>query len=192
MKLGIREYAFLAVLTAVPLASWFFVFQPRNEDIRHARMEISSMETTLARLDVLTGAVGDVRSRIDEAESRLSDFGRIIPNAEEVEDLLAELNRIGERHQLSIESIRALKQSETQGYIEIPHRLKISGDFEGIYRFLTELERLPRLVRIQSLEVDRNLVAAGRNDAERPYGTLDASLVMVVYCDGGKDTEEQR
>jgi type IV pilus assembly protein PilO len=189
--MGIREYAFLAVLTAVPLASWFFVFQPRNEDIRNARMDISSMETTLARLDVLTGAVGDVRTRIDEAESRLSDFGRIIPNAEEVEDLLAELNRIGERHQLSIESIRALKQSETQGYIEIPHRLKISGDFEGIYRFLTELERLPRLVRIQSLEVDRNLVAAGRNDAERPYGTLDASLVMVVYCDGGKDTEEE-
>ena len=90
MKMGIREYAFLAVLTAVPLASWFFVFQPRNEDIRQARMEISSMETTLVRLEVLTGAVGDVRSRIDEAEARLADFGRIIPNAEEVEDLLAE------------------------------------------------------------------------------------------------------
>ena len=75
MKFGIRDYAFLAVLTAVPLSAWFFVFQPRNEDIDHARREILSMDTTLARLDTLTDQVGDVRNRIDEAEVRLAEFG---------------------------------------------------------------------------------------------------------------------
>ena len=192
MKLGIREYAFLAVLVAVPLASWFFVFQPRNEDIANARREIASMEVTLARLDTLAGTVGDVRASIDEAEGRLADFGRIIPNAEEVEDLLAEMNRIGQRNELSIASIRAIKQTEAQGYIEIPHRVEISGDFEGIYRFLSELERLPRLVRVQYLEIERNLVAAGRVDGDRPFGMLDASLVMVVYCDGDVESKEDQ
>ena len=33
MKLGAREIAFLVVLAAVPVAAWFFVFQPRNHDI---------------------------------------------------------------------------------------------------------------------------------------------------------------
>jgi hypothetical protein len=28
MKLGAREIAFLVVLAAVPVAAWFFVFQP--------------------------------------------------------------------------------------------------------------------------------------------------------------------
>ncbi|MEE2971941.1 MAG: type 4a pilus biogenesis protein PilO [Planctomycetota bacterium] len=192
MKLGIREYAYLAVLVAVPLASWFFVFQPRNTDIVNARREIASMEVTLARLDTLAGTVGDVRASIHEAEGRLADFGRIIPNAEEVEDLLAEMNRIGQRHELSIASIRAIKQTEVQGYIEIPHRVEISGDFEGIYRFLADLERLPRLVRVQSLEIERNLLDAGRVDGERTFGLLDASLVMVVYCDGGEDSEKEQ
>lgn len=192
MKLGIREYAYLAVLVAVPLASWFFVFQPRNEDIAGARREIASMEATLARLDTLAGTVGDVRASIHEAEGRLADFGRIIPNAEEVEDLLAEMNRIGQRHELSIASIRAIKQTEVQGYIEIPHRVEISGDFEGIYRFLADLERLPRLVRVQSLEIERSLLDAGRADGERTFGLLDASLVMVVYCDGGEDSEKEQ
>ena len=131
MKLGIREYAFLAVLVAVPVSAWFFVFQPRNEDIGQARREITSMQSTLARLDTLTGEVGDVRERIDEAEMRLADFGRIIPNAEEVEDLLAEMHRIADRNRLSIESIRALKQQTVQGYLEIPHTVSIEGDFEG-------------------------------------------------------------
>ena len=166
MKLGIREYAFLAVLVAVPVSAWFFVFQPRNEDIGQARREITSMQSTLARLDTLTGEVGDVRERIDEAEMRLADFGRIIPNAEEVEDLLAEMHRIADRNRLSIE-----------------------GDFEGIYGFLSELERLPRLVRVQSLEIERNLVESSRSRDDRPFGMLDAELVLVVYCDAGEEDD---
>ena len=189
MKLGIREYAFLAVLVAGPVSAWFFVFQPRNEDIGQARREIASMQSTLARLDTLTGEVGDVRERIDEAEMRLADFGRIIPNAEEVEDLLAEMHRIADRNRLSIESIRALKQQTVQGYLEIPHTVSIEGDFEGIYGFLSELERLPRLVRVQSLEIERNLVESSRSRDDRPFGTLDAELVLVVYCDAGEEDD---
>ena len=190
MKLGIRDYAFLAVLTAVPLSAWFFVFQPRNEDIKQARQEILSMDTTLARLDMLTDQVGDVRDHISEAEVRLAEFGRIIPNAEEVEDLLAEMHRIADTNRLSIDSIRSLKQNTVQGYLEIPHRVAIKGDFKAIYDFLSDLERLPRLARIQSLEIERNLVASTRNDDDRPFGMLEAEMVIVVYCDGAEHDEE--
>lgn len=190
MKFGIRDYAFLAVLSAVPLSAWFFVFEPRNEDIDQARREIATMETTLARLDQLTDQVGDVRDRIDQAEVRLSEFGRIIPNAEEVEDLLAEMHRIADRHRLSIESIRALKQNTVQGYLEIPHQVSIEGDFQAIYEFLSDLERLPRLARVQSLEIERNLVASSRTDDGEAFGMLTAEMVIVVYCDGTESNEE--
>lgn len=190
MKFGIRDYAFLAVLAAVPLSAWFFVFQPRNDDIDQARREIVNMDTTLARLDLLTDQVGDVRNRIDQAEVRLSEFGRIIPNAEEVEDLLAEMHRIADRHRLAIESIRALKQNTVQGYLEIPHQVSIVGDFQAIYDFLSDLERLPRLARVQSLEIARNLVASSRNVDDEAFGLLTAEMVIVVYCDGSEQDEE--
>ena len=190
MKFGIRDYAFLAVLAAVPLSAWFFVFQPRNDYIDQARREIVNMDTTLARLDLLSDQVGDVRNRIDQAEVRLSEFGRIIPNAEEVEDLLAEMHRIADRHRLAIESIRALKQNTVQGYLEIPHQVSIVGDFQAIYDFLSDLERLPRLARVQSLEIARNLVASSRNVDDEAFGLLTAEMVIVVYCDGSEQDEE--
>ena len=56
MKLGPREIIFLLVLTAVPVGAWFFVFEPRNQEIAQSRRTISAMETTLARLDQLTKA----------------------------------------------------------------------------------------------------------------------------------------
>ena len=39
---GLRDLAFVAVLMAVPIASYFFVFAPRNDEIAKARAEISA------------------------------------------------------------------------------------------------------------------------------------------------------
>lgn len=184
MKLGTREIAFLVVLAAVPLAAWFFVFQPRNADIDEARRDIGTMEETLSRLDQLTTQVGDVRVAIDEAEARLADFRRYIPDAEEVDDLLGEMHRIGDRNSLRIASIRASNQAEVQGHLEIPLNMEIRGDFPGIYRFLVDLERLPRIVRVQSLQLERHLTKGRRGEEDRPQGDLDAMVTVLVYCEG--------
>jgi len=186
MKLGIREIAFLLVLAAIPVAAWYFVFEPRNQDIEQSRQEIAKMERTLLRLDQLTTEVGDVREAISEAEVRLADFRQNIPDADEVDDMLAEIHRIGERNALSIASIRALAQSEDQGYAEIPLSIQIEGEFKGIYRFLIDLERLPRIIRVQDLELERNMVESrGRKiDDEVIHGLIDASMTLVIYCEG--------
>ncbi|MCP4496337.1 MAG: type 4a pilus biogenesis protein PilO [Phycisphaeraceae bacterium] len=186
MKLGIREMIFLLVLAAIPVAAWFFVFEPRNQDIEQSRREIAQMETTLVRLDQLTDEVGDVRTAIDEAELRLADFRQNIPNANEVDDMLAEIHRIGERNALGISSIRALNRTETQGYAEIPLSLEIDGSFRGLYRFLIDLERLPRITRVRDLKLERNLVESrGRgDDDDTPAGQIDASMTVVIYCEG--------
>lgn len=186
MKLGIREMIFLLVLAAIPVAAWFFVFEPRNQDIEQSRREIAQMETTLVRLDQLTDEVGDVRTAIDEAELRLADFRQNIPDANEVDDMLAEIHRIGERNALGISSIRALNRTETQGYAEIPLSLEIDGSFRGLYRFLIDLERLPRITRVRELKLERNLVESrGRgDDDDTPAGQIDASMTVVIYCEG--------
>ena len=186
MKLGIREMIFLLVLAAIPVAAWFFVFEPRNQDIEQSRREIAQMETTLVRLDQLTDEVGDVRTAIDEAELRLADFRRNIPDANEVDDMLAEIHRIGERNALGISSIRALNRTETQGYAEIPLSLEIDGSFRGLYRFLIDLERLPRITRVRELKLERNLVESrGRvGEEDAPAGQIDASMTVVIYCEG--------
>jgi len=184
MKLGPREITFLVVLAAVPVAAWFFVFQPRNHDIAQSRREITAMEATLTRLDRLAGAVGDVRTAIDEAEGRLADFRRNIPDAEEVDDLLAEMHRIGDRNSLRFASIRAANQAEVQGHLEIPLNMEVRGDFPGIYRFLVDLERLPRIVRVQSLEMERHMTKGRNDDEDRSQGDLDVAVTVVVYCEG--------
>ena len=50
MRLGIREFIFFVVLLAVSVASFFYVFKPRNVQIAQARSEIALKQS---RLDTL-------------------------------------------------------------------------------------------------------------------------------------------
>ena len=51
MRFGFREFIFLIVLLAVPAVSLFYVFQPRNREIRQALAEMQVKQTRLDRLE---------------------------------------------------------------------------------------------------------------------------------------------
>lgn len=179
MNMGKREILFLLVLAAIPLSAWLFVFQPRNEDIREARAEINAMQATLTQLNDLNRSVGDLGEAINAAEFRLSRFRENIPDAEEVDDLLSEIDEIGERNHLDLKSIRTLTQVDVDGYSELPLSLKIEGNFSGIYQFLADIEELSRITRIREFEIKRNLVDQDENTSVEEIVSID--LVLVIY-----------
>ena len=179
MNMGKREILFLLVLSAVPLSAWLFVFQPRNTDIKEARAEINAMQGTLTQLNQLNRSVGDLGEAINTAEIRLARFRENIPDAEELDDLLSEVDAIGVRNQLEVKSIRTLKQVDVDGYSELPLQLKIEGHFAGIYQFLADLEVLSRITRVSEFEIKRDLVASdGDRSTEE---SVVMNLTLVIY-----------
>ena len=47
MRMGPREVIFLVVLLVVPVASYFYVFKPRNQEIKQAQIEVDAGTTGL-------------------------------------------------------------------------------------------------------------------------------------------------
>ncbi|MCH2161153.1 MAG: hypothetical protein MK085_04685, partial [Phycisphaerales bacterium] len=82
MRIGAREILFLVVLASVPVASWFFVFEPRNRDISEARTEIEAMQAILGQLNEVNQRVGDLGEAVNASEVRLARFRENIPDAE--------------------------------------------------------------------------------------------------------------
>ena len=188
MNMGKREILFLLVLAAVPLSAWFFVFQPRNEDIRESRAEINAMQATLTQLNDLNRSVGDLGEAISNAELRLSRFRENIPDAEEVDDLLSEIDAIGVRNHLDVKSVRTLTQVDVDGYSELPLSLKIEGHFAGVYQFLVDLETLSRITRVREFEIKRNLVDKDAQKSLEESVAMD--LTLVIYFEEEQIAED--
>ena len=65
MRFGLRELIFVIVLLAVPVASWWYVFKPRNAEIDQAKAEVLLKKTKLNKLREVSRQIDDISLAIE-------------------------------------------------------------------------------------------------------------------------------
>ncbi len=176
MRFGLREALFVLLLLAMPVAAYFFVFQPRNQQIAEARAEIAQKQAKLDRLEAETKDMRDLGTEIDKLYEAISVFEKKLPAQQEVEGVLREVSELATRNKLQLRSVRTDKVMETAHYAELPIKMEIVGNFDGFYSFLLKLEQLPRITRMPVLQMKRS---PKEND-----GTMQANVVLSIFFEG--------
>lgn len=172
MRFGVREILFVIVLLAVPVAAFLFVFQPRNADIAQAKGEIAEKRQTLDRLGEASAKMRDLGIAIEEGREAIRIIEDKLPAEQNVDDVLRQASEIARTHSLQIRSFEAEKKLPASQYMELPIQCEMSGDFDGFYRFLLELEKMPRLTQIRNLNIQRS---------EDTPGQMTATFTLSVY-----------
>ena len=178
MRFGIREAIFFVVLLAVPVVSLFYVFKPRNAEIRQARDEISVKQARLDKLAEVTAHIDDLGLAIEEGRESISLIEAKLPDEQDVEGILEQVWQITATNQLSVLSVKSDKPAPAAQYRELPLKMVVEGQFDGFYQFLLELEKLPRITRIHELHLERVSVR-GRNNPVP--GLMKAEFVLSIY-----------
>lgn len=172
MRFGFREIVFLFVLLAVPTASFWFVFKPQNEEIEQARQEISHKEEMLRKLSEVTEQTEDLAALNIEIERAIEMIESRLPTAKEVDVVLAQVAEIAKGHKLSLEKVKSDKPVGAAAYMEQPLNMIITGQFEGFYSFLLDLEQLDRITRMPNLTIER---------ARDEDGAMKAEFTLSIY-----------
>lgn len=187
MKFGIREIVFIALLTAIPVAAWGLVFRPNNARKTEMAADIESQQAKLQALNKAVATIGDLRTEIASLEKAINFFRSKLPTEKEMDKVLQEVWRLAEANKLITKSIRTL-QPKTEimltdpagPYAEQPISMQLEGPFEGFYGFLLALERQPRIMRIQQMELKKL--------AKAPEGHVRAECNVVVFFErSGKE-----
>lgn len=177
MHLGKREILFLVLILAMPLASYHFVFQPRNRQIAQARAEVHRKQARLHELETATMGIEDLGAEIDKLTHAIAVFEQKLPAEREVEVILKDVWDLASRHRLTPKSFRTEKPISAAGYAEQEIPMTIIGDFEGFYRFLQDLEKLPRTTQVRRMKL--------KKDAQEE-GHISAELVLTVFFESRK------
>ena len=179
MKLGLREYLFLALLVAVPLGAWSLVFRPHNQREIEMRKQLEAKQAKLQALNRATGTIGNLQREIGQLEKGMRFFESKLPSEKEIDKVLREVWRLAEANDLTTKSIRTQRRAGPGRYAaghgaqEQPIEMKLEGDFAGFYGFLQALENLPRIMRIHKMEINKN------NRGEQ--GQIQASFVVSIF-----------
>lgn len=179
MRFGNREIIFLLLLAVTPVAAYFYVFEPRNEQIAAARAEIARKQDKLRKLEAATMDIADLGAEIDKLTQAVAMFEQKLPAEREVEVVLREVWQLASKHELTPRSVRTDKPVAAAQYSELPIRMTIVGNFDGFYAFLLELENLPRITRMPKMELKK----LADDDHE---GRMQADVVLTVFFESGK------
>lgn len=155
MKFGFRELLFFVVMLAFLGSTYFFVFAKANQKREALRVEILHKQQALADLRQSTAGIDDLNKKIKDLQEAIAFFESKLPQEKEFDKILKEVSQMAEANSLQTKTVRTLKQERCSNYSEQPIQMSLTGNFNGFYLFLQQLEKLPRITRITSMSLQK-------------------------------------
>jgi type IV pilus assembly protein PilO len=185
MDFSPRQLIFIAVLFAVPVAAFFAVFRPQNREINKARAEIEVKRAMLTSLREVTSQTADLQQATKDITETIAKVESRLPTNKEIDNVLRDVARIAAQCGLKVPRFVKSEQTRQAGTAqEQPIDLEITGDFDGFYRFLIELEKLPRITRLTDMNISRV------EDRDRD-GLMKGSFKLSIYYQGSTLTSAE-
>jgi type IV pilus assembly protein PilO len=177
-----RQIIYVLVLLTVPLTAWYFVFVPRNAEIDETNQAIQEREFQLKKISNVIATLGDLEQAVEEGEAAIKRVEAKLPSRRDVESMLEQLWQVARRNELTVKSVKTMPAVSSTVYRELPLQVQLVGPFEGYYRFLLELETLPRITRIFNMQLKRTKSDGTRSTEQSGYIIADFEL-SIYFAD---------
>jgi type IV pilus assembly protein PilO len=152
---GPKILVLLAVLIAIPVAGYFFLWQDQIAEIEKG----VAQEETLKK-DYLAKKTQAVNLDLHKQQLREIDtqFGALLkqlPNKAQMDALLVDINQAGLSRGLQFELFRpAGGESAREFYSERPISLKLIGTYHDMGGFAADVGQLPRIVTLGDVSIE--------------------------------------
>src|SRR5689334_5156728 len=172
MKFGIREIIFVMLMLGVLGSAKFFVLKKRGEDRAAKQAELTQKQQQLSSLQEATAGIPDLNKKTDELQQAINFFESKLPQEKEIDTILKEVWQMAEANSLQTKTIKTMRSERGPNYSEQPIQMSLSGDFNGFYSFLLQLEKLPRITRVTNMSLSKI------TDRD---GEMQATLTLSIF-----------
>lgn len=129
--------------------------------------------------------LSELNSRVARMRARVSGAQRHVPQQDRITDVFRSMDQAMRRHGVRDPQIIAEEARAYANYSLVPLTIELQCGFRSLYGVLSEIESMPRLMRIDRLSIDR----PRHRSAEDPAEALNVELEMSVFF-SRVDTEE--
>jgi len=123
--------------------------------------------------------VKNLNKEVEKLGDAVEYFEGKLPAHHEIHKVLAQVTEIVEARQLETKLFKTLKPKPFAGYSEQPIQMEVYGNFNAFYQFLLDVEKLPRITKINNMDIEKD------KDED---GMMKARFILSIYF----DTNESR
>ena len=155
MTSNLRKLIFFIVVLGVALVAYLFMIKPANEHLAQAKDRLRQNLNKLQEFEEATAAAKDLSAQLEQLQEAIKFFESKLPPTSEIHKVLKNVTVIAQKQGLRPKTIKTLQQKDNSGYVEQPLKMELVGNFNSFYSFLLELEKLPRIMKIHQLKLDK-------------------------------------
>jgi type IV pilus assembly protein PilO len=166
----------------VPLLALFAYYQlahtKRTTEIETLQSQLDILEATNAAAKVIAAQGGpELRKRLDVLEQHMVRLEELMPDREEVADLLHAMTQRAQS--TGVDLTRMKPQAEDQGvyYTKQTYEIGIKGTYHRVGQYLAEVGSLPRIITPIDLKLQSNTNETDRSGSP----LLNATFSIVTY-----------
>ncbi len=173
MQFGLRTLMFVILLLAMVVLSYPLLFKPANAQRDAAILETKDKQEQLNKLAGAMQHTKDMNLEIENLQKAIKFLRGKLPQEQEMDKVLNEVWKAAKDNNLNVKSVRNAKPVIGDNYSEQPIRMVVEGPFyPGFFKFLSQVEQLPRLTKINDMKIDAD---------EKNNGFITADLTLTIY-----------
>jgi Tfp pilus assembly protein PilO len=164
---------FVILLLVMPIAAYMFLFKPLNLQKEEALRDTRAKQQKLMELSGAMARTKDLPAEIDNLKKAITFLEERLPNEKQMDQVLQEVWEKAKVNKLNIKSVRNPKQIDGANYSQQQIKMVIEGPFyPGFFKFLSDVEALPRLTKINEMKIDAS---------DKDNGAITAELTLTIY-----------
>jgi type IV pilus assembly protein PilO len=181
MNSHFRQVIFIVILLGTPLTAWYTIFRPQNAEIATAMEDIASRQRQLDRISQLAERIPDLEAALATGEQLVQQVEAQLPRRRDVEGVLENIWQMADRNGMLVRSVKTRAAVPASVYMELPLEVTMDGPFKGFYRFLLELESLPRITRVSELAIQESGLKVRGPNNDLPPGSVATQFILSIY-----------
>lgn len=169
VKIGAFAAIFLAVVAIGAVFDWQGQWETRNNIMQE---EEKLKETFLVKkkqainLDI-------IKKQLTETQQSFGALLKQLPNKSEMDALLTDINQAGLGRGLQFELFRPGGEVVTGVFAEQPITLRVTGNYDDIGKFSSDISQLPRIVTLNDISINPAATQLSMDAMAKTYRYLD-------------------
>lgn len=170
----IKIAAFVALFVMVVAAGAAFDWQGQWESLTVVRQQEEQLRETFLAKKRQAINLDIIKKQLIDTQQSFGALLKQLPSKSEMDALLTDINQAGLGRGLQFELFRPGKEVATGVFTEQPITLKVTGSYDDLGKFASDISQLPRIVTLNDISINPGTAGVLVMDATaKTYRYLD-------------------
>lgn len=145
--------AFVALFVAVVVAGALLLWQNEWETLSKVRQEEGQLKEAFLNKKRQAINLDLIKKQLTETQESFGALLKQLPSKSEMDALLTDINQAGLGRGLQFELFRPGVERMEGAFAELPITIKVTGNYDDIGRFSSDIAMLPRIVTLNDIGI---------------------------------------